>query len=67
MPKNSAAKIAANKRYNKKNVLQLKIGLNRKTDADVIEKIQSVDNKAGYIKKLVRDDIKKEEGVDHGS
>lgn len=30
------------------------------TEADIIEKLESVPNKAGYIKQLIRDDISKE-------
>ena len=35
--KSSAAKIAANARYNEKNVVQIKFGFNKKTDSDIIE------------------------------
>lgn len=37
-------------------VINLK--LNRETDADVLEKLASVDNMQGYIKSLIRKDIK---------
>ena len=60
MPKNSPARIAANARYNEKNVVQVKMGFNKKTDSDIIEKLNSVENKTGYIKDLIREDIKKE-------
>lgn len=52
------AQIAASNRYNVANVKQVKIGLNKKTDADVIAKLEEVPNIAGYIKGLIRDDIK---------
>ena len=51
------AKIRANNKYNQANTVQVIIRLNKKTDADIIEKLQSVDNKAGYIKALIRKDI----------
>ncbi len=38
-------------------VLTLK--LNKESDADVLEKLSSVDNMQGYIKALIRQDIKK--------
>ena len=59
MPKSSAAKIAANARYNAKNVIQVKFGFNKNTDADIIEHLQSLDNKQAYIKALIREDIAK--------
>ena len=37
-------------------VINLK--LNRETDADVLEKLASVDNMQGYIKSLISKDIK---------
>jgi len=57
--KSSAAKIAANARYNEKNVIQVKFGFNKKTDSDIIEHLQKKENKQKYIKELVRSDIKK--------
>jgi hypothetical protein len=34
--------------------------LNKKTDADCINKLESVENKQGYIKNLIRDDMEGE-------
>lgn len=51
----------ANNRYNKANTKQYQIRLNLKTDADLIEKMESVPNKLGYIKSLIRADIGKEQ------
>lgn len=39
------------------NTTQIKLKLNNKQDADVIEKLKSVPSKQGYIKKLIRADI----------
>ena len=47
------------KRYDEKNTVQIKIKLNYNTDAELIEKLESVGNKQGYIKKLIFDDIHK--------
>lgn len=44
-------------RYQSKNVQQFKMGLNRNTDSDVIAKLETVENKQGYIKELIRQDI----------
>lgn len=48
----------AREKYEKANTVQLHFKLNRNTDADILAKLESVDNKQGYIKELIRDDIK---------
>lgn len=58
--KHSTASPAHNRaaaKYNKANTKQYQIRLNLKTDADLIAKIESVPNKLGYIKELIRADI----------
>ncbi len=52
------ARVRASIKYNKTNVKQVKINLNRKTDADIIEKLDNCDNVQGYIKGLIRDDMR---------
>ncbi len=47
----------ANKKYDENNTKQIKLKLNLKTDKDILDKLNSVDNKQGYIKKLIREDI----------
>lgn len=47
----------ARKKYEKANTIQLHFKLNRNTDADILEKLDSVGNKQGYIKSLIRKDI----------
>ena len=49
----------ASKKYESENVVKLCIKLNKKTDADVLEKLGQVDSKQGYIKELIRKDISK--------
>lgn len=49
----------ASARYDAKATLQIKMKLNTKTDADIISKLDSVENKQGYIKALIRQDMKK--------
>lgn len=46
-------------RYDRKNVVRTNLKLNKKTDADILEKLNKVPNKQGYIKNLIREDIKK--------
>lgn len=45
-------------RYDSKNCVRLSLKLNRKTDADILAKLDTVDSKQGYIKDLIRADIK---------
>lgn len=47
----------AREKYEAKNAVQLKMKLNRKTDADILAKLDAVGNKQGYIKSLIRADI----------
>ena len=47
-------------RYNKKNTKVVPIRLNYKNDGDILNKLSSVDSMAGYIKKLIREDISKD-------
>ena len=44
--------------YQKENVKQIKIALNRETDADIIAYLDTLPNKNGYLKQLIRDDMK---------
>lgn len=46
-------------RYNATHVKQVKLALNIKTDKDIIEHLAAVENVNGYIKKLIRKDMKK--------
>ena len=52
-----SARVRASMKYNSKNIKQLKINLNKKTDADIIQHLDKKDNVQGYIKKLIRDDM----------
>jgi hypothetical protein len=48
--------VKASMKYNQANVKQYKLNLNKKTDADIIEVLESKENKQGYIKDLIRND-----------
>ncbi len=45
-------------KYDAKNTKTYAIKLNRKTDADLIAKLESVGSVQGYLKELIRKDIK---------
>ena len=50
-------------RYDRENTRQIILKLNTKTDADVIGKLDSVGNKQGYLKGLVRNNMRCDAGV----
>ena len=50
-------RVKASIKYNKNNVKQIKINLNRKTDADIIKYLEGADNVQGLIKDLIRKDM----------
>lgn len=54
------ALIKAQKKYNKEKTKSFILKLNRQADADVIERLEQAENKQGYIKNLIRKDIKKD-------
>lgn len=49
----------AKDKYDKANTVQVKLKLNRKTDKEIIEALERSGNKQGYIKELIRADLKK--------
>ena len=53
----SKAQIKASNKYNKENTLTVCLRLNKETDKDIIEILDSVYSKQGYIKDLIRDDM----------
>ena len=53
------SKLRANAKYDKQNTTGLYLKLNKNTDIDIIERLSAQENKQGYIKLLIRDDIKK--------
>lgn len=53
----SEARKRAVKKYDAANTVQVTLKLNRRTDADVLERLASVPSKQGYIKSLIRADI----------
>lgn len=50
VPRNETAR----ERYDATHTVQVKLKLNRKTDADILERLDSVPNKQGYIKAALR-------------
>lgn len=57
MNRRSEALIKAQDKYEKKRMC-VNIRLNKEIDLDIIEKLNNIGNKQGYIKELIRKDIK---------
>ena len=57
--KSTESQIRASVKYNKENTVQISLKLNRSTDADLIDSLNRIANKQGYIKELIRKDIAK--------
>ena len=47
----------AQAKYDKNNTKNITFKFNKKTDADILAKLDSVDNKQGYLKELIRKDM----------
>lgn len=56
----SEAQIRASVKYNKVNVKQVSIKLHNENDADIIERLNGVDNRLAYIKRLIREEMNNE-------
>lgn len=47
-------------RYDARMCVQVHLKLNKGTDSDILRKLSEVDSKQGYIKRLIRADMEKE-------
>lgn len=54
----------SNARYDKENTTRIGMKLNNNTDADILEWLDSLENRQGYLKALIRADISKKQGKD---
>lgn len=52
------------KEYAKRSVRMIRVDLVQNTEGDLIDWIDAQPNKAGYIKQLIREDMKRHEGDD---
>lgn len=59
MAKTSDAQLRAVAKYNKENTKNVVLHLNILTDKDVLDYLYRKENKTGYIKELIREDMKK--------
>ena len=54
----TAAQLKAQSRYDKTHTQSILFKLNRTSDADILAKLNDVGNRQGYVKKLIRQDIR---------
>ena len=55
--KTSQAQLAASRKYQKDHTKTMSLQFNIDFDADILEKLNQVANKQGYIKNLIRQDL----------
>ena len=52
-------KITPQQKYDRANTTRYQLKLNNKTDKDIIQKLNEVQNKQGYIKQCIRENLQK--------
>ena len=57
----TSAQIAASAKYDKTHTKTIMLKLNNNSDADIIKRLNDMDNKQGYIKSLIREDMRNAE------
>ena len=55
----SEAQKKASEKYDKNNTRNIMFKFNKKTDADILAQLDEVENRQGYIKQLIRNDLNK--------
>ena len=55
--KHGDAQYRASQKYKAENIKRVVISLNKKTDADIIEFLRTIDNVQGFIKELIRKEM----------
>lgn len=63
MRKSTDAQIKAAAKYDKNNTKLIQLKLNKKTDADILDFLDGLDNRQGFIKELIRKHMKGAENV----
>ncbi len=49
--------LKADTKYKKANIIKVNMSLNRNTDSDILSYIATIENKQGYLKRLIRADM----------
>ena len=47
-------------KYEREKLLRVMVKFNRKTEPELVERMESQENKAGYLKRLVKEDLERE-------
>ncbi len=47
-------------KYEKEKLLRVMVKFNRNTEPDLVERVESQENRAGYLKRLVKEDIERD-------
>jgi hypothetical protein len=56
-------KIKRNIEYEKKNVVQVLVKINKNTESEILKHLEQQENKSGYIKQLILEDIAKKKNL----
>ena len=48
------------KKYERETMLKVTVGFNRNTEPDLVERVSKEESRAGYLKRLVKEDIRRE-------
>ena len=55
-----AGKYEPQLRYKRANIMRVSVDFNRKTEPELVERIEAQENKSGYLKQLVKEDIQRD-------
>lgn len=59
--KSTDAQLKASRKYDQQNTRLIQLKLNKKTDSDILDFLDGLDNRQGYIKELIRKQISGED------
>lgn len=48
------------KRYDARTIVKVTVGFNRNTEPELVDRIEREENKTGFIKRLIREEIERE-------
>ena len=54
----------SSKRYEDENILAVRVKFNRRTEPELVERVEREPKKATYLKRLVKEDIEREQRQD---
>lgn len=63
MKKSTEAQLKASRKYDQQNTRLIQLKLNKKTDADILDFLDGLDNRQGFIKELIRKNMNGTEAV----